>query len=172
MTQTRLEPAIHDEIEADAMEVHRINEDEIEKLRDELADEREAHLRLAAEYQNYRRRTAEEKNDAAAEGKRDLLMRIVSLADDLDFALANVEESPGAVAEGLKMIDRRFRDTLEGQDLIAFESLGQAFDPERHEAFAMIDVGDVEPGTVYKQLRTGYFWKEKLLRPALVVVAR
>jgi molecular chaperone GrpE len=145
-------------------------EDEAEHLREELAAERDKYLRLAAEYQNYRRRTEEEKVEAADNGKRELLIQLVSLADDLDLALSGLNESPEAVADGVRMIHRRFRDILEANTVIAFESEGERFDPERNEAFAVVAAGKRESGTVHEEMRRGYLWKDKLFRPALVVV--
>ena len=145
-------------------------EDETEHLREELDAERDKYLRLAAEYKNYRRRTEQENAEAADKGKRELLIQLVSLADDLDLALAGLNESPEAVAEGLRMIHRRFRDILEANAVIAFESEGERFDPERHEAFAVVAAGERESGTVHEEMRRGYFWKDRLFRPALVVV--
>jgi len=149
------------------------DETELGRLRKELASEREARLRLAAEYDNYRQRTKREMTEAAEAGKRELLERLVSITDDLDLALASLDESSeGAIVEGLRMIDRRFRQALEASGVVGFESKGEKFDPERHEAFDLISGTDSEPETVQREIRRGYFWNDKLLRPALVVVAR
>lgn len=145
-------------------------EDETRLLREELEAERDSHLRLAAEYKNYRRRIEQENTEAADRGKRELLMQLVSLADDLDRAVAGLNETPEAVAAGVRMIHRRFRDILEANTVVAFESEGEKFDPERHEAFAVVAGGERESGMVHEQMRRGYFWKDRLFRPALVVV--
>jgi molecular chaperone GrpE len=147
-------------------------EDETGHLREELEAERDKYLRLAAEYKNYRRRTEQENAEAADKGKRELLLELVSLADDLDLAVAGWNESSEAVAEGVRMIHRRLRGILEANTVIAFESEGERFDPERHEAFAVVEVGERESGTVHKEMRRGYFLKDRLLRPALVVVTQ
>ena len=144
--------------------------DETEQLREELEAERDKHLRLAAEYANYRRRTKQESAEAADEGKRALLVQLVSLADDLDLALAGLSQSPETIVEGLRMIHGRFRGILEANTVIAFESKGEKFDPERHEAFAVVAAGERESGTVHEEMRRGYFWKDRLFRPALVTV--
>jgi molecular chaperone GrpE len=139
-------------------------------MREELEAERDKHLRLAAEYKNYRRRTEQANAEAADKGKRELLTQLVSLADDLDLALAGLNESPETVVQGVQMIHRHFRNILESNAVIAFESEGDKFDPERHEAFAVVAVGERESGTVHEEMRRGYFWKDRLFRPALVVV--
>lgn len=147
-------------------------EDETARLREELEAERDKYLRLAAEYENYRRRTKSEIARAADEGKRELLVRMLTTADDLDLALANAEESSGALAEGLQMIHRRFHNMLEAEGVVGFESKGEKFDPERHEAFDVAFGTENEPETVHTEIRRGYFWNDKLLRPTLVVVAQ
>lgn len=147
-------------------------EDETTRLREELEAERDQRLRLAAEYENYRRRTKRESAQAAEAGKRELLEQLVSLADELDLALANADESPDAIAEGLRLIHRRFRAMLEANKVTPFESKGEKFDPERHEAFDVVSGTENHPETVYTEIRRGYFWNDKLLRPALVVVAQ
>ena len=144
--------------------------DDAERLQKELEAERDQHLRLAAEYKNYRRRTEEEKANAAYEGKRELLIELLSFADDFDHGVADLNESTGVVAEGLRMIHRRFLNLLTANDVVAFESSNVRFNPERHEAFDVVPAGDFESGTVQKEVRRGYDWNGKLLRPALVVI--
>lgn len=144
---------------------------EIEHLREQLAAEHNARRHLAADFDNYRRRTRREISQAGEEGKRELLERFISIADDLDLALASVLESSDALAEGLRMIHKRFRGILEANNVAAFESEGDMFDQERHEAFDVIAGTENEPGTVHEEIRRGYFWNGKLLRPALVIVA-
>lgn len=148
-------------------------EDETAQLREELEAERDKRLRLAAEYENYRRRTKKEIAQAADEGKRELLERLISLADDLDLALANVDDaSDRRMVEGLRLIHKRFHQMLEANGVVPFESKGERFDPERHEAFDVATGTENEPETVHTEIRRGYFWNDKLMRPALVVVAQ
>lgn len=144
--------------------------DDAERLQEELDAEREQHLRLAAEFRNYRRRTEQEKASAATEGKRELLIDLLSFADDFDLAVSDSNGSTEAVAEGLQMIHRRFQNLLVANGVTAFESSMKRFDPERHEAFDVVPAGDFESGTVEKEMRRGYDWNGKLLRPALVVI--
>jgi molecular chaperone GrpE len=169
-TQTKM--ADESPVYVDEADIFHPIEDETIHLREELEAERDKRLRLAAEYENYRRRTKREIAQAADEGKRELLERMLSIADDLDVALANADESPDAVAEGLRIIHQRFSAMLEANGFIGFESKGEEFDPERHEAFDVIAAGENETGRVNTEIRRGYFWNDKLLRPALVVVAQ
>jgi molecular chaperone GrpE len=143
---------------------------EIDVLREELATERDLRARLAAEFDNYRRRIRREQSQAADARKRELLEQLILMSDDLDLAIANLDGTTDAVAEVLRMIHRRFGGMLEAHGVVGFDSEGQNFDPERHEAFDVARETENESGTVHTQLRRGYFWNGKLLRPALVIV--
>lgn len=147
-------------------------ENELTQPREELNAEREARQRLAAEYENYRRRTNKEMTQAREEGKRELLEGCLSVSDDLDLAIAGAGESSDAVAEGLRMIHRRFQALLESNGVVSFKSQGTKFDPQQHEAYDVISGAEDEVGIVREELRRGYFWNGKLLRPALVVVSQ
>ena len=147
-------------------------EDETARLREELEDERDKRLRLAAEYENYRRRTKNEQASAAEKGKRELLERLISLADDFDLVIANLKNSPdNYLVEGLQLIERRLKAVFDENNVTAFDSAGEIFNPEIHEAFDVAPGAVSESGKVYSELRRGYFWHDKLLRPALVVVS-
>jgi molecular chaperone GrpE len=173
MTQnTQIEMTDESPVYIDEVDLVHPIEDEPAHLREELEAERDKHLRLAAEFDNYRRRVRRESAQAAEEGKRELLVRLISLADELDLALANVEESPDTVAVALRIIQRRFHNMLKANGVVGFESKGEKFDPERHEAFDVTSGTKTEPGTVETEIRRGYFWNDKLLRPALVIVAQ
>jgi molecular chaperone GrpE len=152
-----------------------LNSSEMENeqlLREELALERDARLRLAADYENYRRRVKRENERAVGAARRELLKRILSVADDLDLAAAHLGETTDAVSEGLKLVRRRFDELLRANEVQAFKSEGEKFDPELHEAFDVVSGTESAPGTVETEIRRGYLLKDKLLRPALVVVAQ
>lgn len=143
---------------------------ETEALEKELADERDARLRLAAEYDNFRRRVRGVRTESADEGKRYVLMQMLSIADDLDRAAEHADQDPDAVAEGLNAIRSRITQMLQVNEVRKFESEGETFDPEYHEAFDVIESGVGKEGTVHKEVRAGYLMRDKLLRPSLVVV--
>lgn len=99
-------------------------------------------------------------------------MQMLSLSDDLDLAVEGLAESRESVSEGVNLIRRRFLELLEANGVVPFESLGMQFDPERHDAFDMVAADEGESGVVHKEMRRGYLWKDRLLRPALVVVTQ
>ncbi|MEP6947333.1 MAG: nucleotide exchange factor GrpE [Acidobacteriota bacterium] len=147
-------------------------DEDVERLREELRSERDQFSRLAAEFDNYRRRVRQERLEAADSGKQELLLQLITFADDFERAVENLDDNADQVAEGLHVIRRRLNDVLRLNGVIPFESKGERFDPERHEAFHVVTTGENDSGTVESEFRRGYFWNNKLLRPALVVVEK
>ena len=140
--------------------------------REDLSDERERHLRLLAEFDNYRRRTKEERAIAEETGKREVLLALLDVMDDFDRALLHIGERSDAVTQGLRLIHQRLNNVLETHGVTAFESEGEVFDPEIHEALTVIDGNGEQSGTVYSEHRRGYLMNGKLLRPARVAVLK
>jgi len=138
-------------------------------LRAELEQECHRHLRTRADFENYKRRVVRDHDLAAWEAKRELLQALAELADGFEQALAHVEDSPADVVTGLHGMQRRLRSLLEAQGVTSFESVGQPFDPTRHEAIATVRAG--VSGTVFDEAGRGYMWNDLLLRPARVRVA-
>ena len=143
---------------------------EIEGLRAELQQEHDRYLRTRADFESYRRRVERDRDVAVRQAKRGLLLALVDLADGFDRALVHIDESPDSVAAGLHGMQRRLSSLLETEGVKSFESLGQVFDPMRHEAMATVRDGGGAPGTVVDEAGRGYLWDE-LLRPARVRVA-
>lgn len=143
----------------------------LEGLRAELEQEHDRYLRTRADFENYRRRVERDRDVAARQAKRDLLLALVDLADGFDRALVHVGDSPDSVAAGLFGMQRRLGSVLEAEGVKSFESVGQPFDPTRHEAMATARDGGGPPGTVVDEAGRGYLWKDELLRPARVRVA-
>jgi molecular chaperone GrpE len=143
----------------------------VEGLRAELEQEHDRYLRTRADFENYRRRVERDRDVAARRAKRELLLALVDLADGFDRALVHIDESPDSVAAGLYGMQRRLSSLLEAEGVKSFESVGQPFDPTRHEAMATVRDFDGAPGTVVDEAGRGYLWNDELLRPARVRVA-
>lgn len=161
--------SLYEVIEGEPSEVSEV---EFVRLKGDLATERDRSLRLLAEFDNYRRRTNEERAFAEEAGKREILLALLDVMDDFDRALLHVGTAPDAVADGLKLIRQRLSDVLHSNGVTPFDSEGETFDPTIHEAMTMIDSDGGESGTVYAEARRGYFMNGKLLRPALVAVLK
>jgi molecular chaperone GrpE len=151
---------------------------EIKNIRDELERERELRVRALADFDNYRKRVERERGAGERLGKREIILALLDVMDDFDRALEHVAQSPDAVVEGLRAVHKRLGDALKAQGVTPIESVGQQFDPMRHEAVGAIEAGASkagivpEPGAVTDEMRRGYLWDGEVLRPARVHVAK
>ncbi|HXG91556.1 MAG TPA: nucleotide exchange factor GrpE [Blastocatellia bacterium] len=146
-------------------------EAEIERLKEELRQEHEMYLRALADFDNFRRRVERERAAAARIGKRELVMSLLEVVDNFDRAFEHASEAPKSLSEGLKAIHRMLLALLEAQGVTRFESVGQRFNPQLHEAVGMVENSNSEPGLVIDELQRGYRWGDEVLRPARVRVA-
>ena len=148
--------------------------EQIERLEKENQDLSDRLLRTMAEFDNYRKRVAREKDDLLKYGAEKMALDILPVADNFERALeqAKTAADAAAVVEGVQMIFKQFLATLEKFNIKPFESVGQPFDPEKHEAMAQQDDPQFAENTVMGELQKGYFLNDKLLRPARVVVSR
>ena len=139
-------------------------------LQKELDEQKDQHMRVLAEYANYKRRTEQEKEQIGQFVKADVLGKLLPLLDNLDRAAA-APDGP-QYKTGVDMITRQLHKALTDLGVTEIEALGQPFDPEWHCAVQREDAADgVEPDTVTEVLQTGYKLGDKLLRPAMVKVA-
>ena len=143
---------------------------ETEQLREEVRRERDMRLRALADFDNFRKRLERERAAVAQRGKRDIVLELLDLSDSFDRAF----QQAGAASwvEGFRSIQRNLLALLEAQGVTAFPSLGEPFDPQRHEAIGDVESGHYDPGTVAEEVQRGYRWGDELLRPARVRVAR
>lgn len=145
----------------------------------EIADLKDRLLRAAAETENVRRRLEREKQDATAYAvtgfARDLLGVVDNLRRALDAIPADARENDEAVKNiitGVEMTERELLNTLQRHGVARIEAQGQKLDPNRHQAMIEVEHDDAEPGTIVQELQAGYMLKDRLLRPALVSVAK
>lgn len=145
----------------------------------QLADENfDKYLRAMAELDNYRKRVAKEYQEREAEANRNLLAKLLPVLDNFDRALEaakNHEEKSEAFEsfyQGIKLIDHQIHDLLEQEGLKEFNSQGEEFDPNRHDAMLVIETDEHEPGTVLDEIERGFAYRGKVLRHARVTVSR
>jgi len=138
------------------------------------AEEHLNHLqRLQAEFNNYRRRMAQEKLQAAGRGKEELLLSLLPVLNNLRLALQHAEQDPEAVRQGVQMIWHQCEDFLRSQGVEAVATVGHPFDPMLHEALSTAPATDeAPPNTVVAEINAGYMLNGQLLRAAQVVVAQ
>jgi molecular chaperone GrpE len=147
------------------------------KQRAAKADENwERLVRTTADFDNYKKRAVREKQDAIKFANESLLEKLIPVLDTFDMALASTQSNDAKAVQGLQagiaMVHQQLRSTLKDAGLEEVEALGKVFDPNLHEAVAQKETGDAPEGQVVQQMRKGYKLRERLLRPATVVVAK
>jgi molecular chaperone GrpE len=151
--------------------------DPAEQAEEQKAPDYKADLqRMAADFSNYRKRNETERLEFAKYAKADLITKLLDVLDGYDRALesvpAEVKDQPGNNwVEGMWLVERKLRSILEGEGLEPIDSLGKPFDPYLHEAVAHVE-SDQPEGTVIQEHRKAYRLNDRVIRPALVSVAK
>jgi molecular chaperone GrpE len=158
----------------------------IAELRESQRSLHDRMLRIAADFDNFKKRSRKEQLDAVRRSEDKVVLGMLPVLDNLERGLAHAEgsnppaaasstrgpgsASDGGLAEGVRMVHKQFLAALEQIGVKPFSALGCPFDPERHEAIQQAN-SEQPPGTVCQELQRGYLRGERLLRPALVVVS-
>jgi molecular chaperone GrpE len=145
--------------------------EEIERLHAKVDDEHNLYLRTMADFKNYRRRIERDGNSLAREGKREIILQLLEIIDDMDRSLQWGEDGGQNLLKGVQNIQQKSLTLLENLGVIPIDSLGTQFDPDLHEAVSIVEQEVVDQGTVIDEMRRGYLWENELLRPAQVTVA-
>ncbi|MBQ8515193.1 MAG: nucleotide exchange factor GrpE [Ruminococcus sp.] len=141
----------------------------LEQKEKELAEQKDQHLRLMAEYQNYRNRTTEEKKKIYGDAKADCIRELLDVADTFDRAM-EAECADETYKKGVELTYGKFQKALEKLGITAFSPLGEEFDPNLHNAIRQVEDGDFEENTVCEVYQKGYVLGDRLIRPAVVAV--
>ena len=147
----------------------------LESKEKELEELRDLYVRKLAEFDNYRKRTQREFVELVKNANADLILQILPVVDDLERSLKAAEEHQqnfDAFVEGVRMIYQKLMAVLEKQGLKRIESVGQPFDPEKHEALMQVEKEGVDPNTVVEEHQAGYLLNERVLRHAKVIVSK
>lgn len=147
---------------------------ESRKLMERLKDDHERSLRAAADLENYKKRAQKEKEEVQKFGSEKLLKDLLPVMDNLDRAMDAATKSPdfASFQKGVAMTRKSFEDTLARHGVKAFSAKGQPFNPHLHEAMQQVETADVPAGHVAFEVARGYHLNDRLVRPAMVVVAR
>ena len=145
---------------------------EIEGLQAQLRNKHEMYMRALADFENYRQRVERDRGNAAAAGKRELILPLLEVLDGFDRALHQMSKAPSSVYEGMQAIHRNLLSLLEAQGVTPFSSVGEAFNPRLHEAIASVEGDEHERGKVVDEVQRGYHLGGEVLRPARVRVAQ
>jgi molecular chaperone GrpE len=135
---------------------------------------KDAWMRSAADFDNFRKRTRKELEDARRTGREDLLRAVLPVFDNLERAIQSALRTKDvkAVADGLAMVQRQFTEALGREGIARVATVGQPFDPSVHEAIQQVETADHAPGTVLAEVQPGYTQGDRLMRAAMVVVAK
>jgi molecular chaperone GrpE len=149
-------------------------QDAMTQLQGDVEKFRDLAMRAAADLDNYRKRAAREKEDAIQYANVRLLERLLPVIDHFELGLAEARKAGegSALLSGMEMVFKQLQDFLAEQGVQTIDAVGQTFDPHQHDALAQEESADIPEGKITKQLRKGYKLKERLLRPANVVVSK
>jgi molecular chaperone GrpE len=145
---------------------------ELEKARNERAAFLDRAARLQAEFDNFRKRNAKEQQDYRDYALADALRSLLPILDSLDRALKTDAASLKDFHDGIELIDKQFHDALSKLGVQPVPAEGEVFDPNLHQAIQMVDTDETADNHIIDELQRGYRLKERLLRPAMVRVAR
>ena len=149
---------------------------DIEEARAALRTSHERFMRLSADFENFRRRSLKERQDAYRYGPENLVKALLGTVDNLERAIEHSRRSEGgdleSLLEGVEIVQREFLTSLENNFVSEVEAIGKLFDPALHEAMVQLPNSSVPANTVIEVLQKGYILRDRLLRPARVAIAR
>ena len=157
--------------EQEIFTVTREQMDKMEGLAKALAAEQDKYLRLAAEYDNYRKRTAKEKESLYNDAKIDTVKALLGVYDNLERGIAQYGDEESPHRKGLEMVFNQFKESLRKLGVETMDAVGQPFDPEKHNAVMHIEDESYGENTVAEVLQQGFTLGDKVLRFAIVKVA-
>ncbi|TAN45635.1 MAG: nucleotide exchange factor GrpE [Nitrospirae bacterium] len=153
-----------------------IQQETCESLRAERDEYRDKHLRLYAEFENYRKKALKDKDEVLKYANESMIYELLPVMDSLDMALQHAStgnsDALTALAKGVENTLREMNRTLEKFGLTQIEAAGKAFDPSVHHAMSQVERNDMDENMVVQELRKGYMYKEKVLRATLVTVSK
>lgn len=144
---------------------------EIEELQQEIDRVKELYLRKLADFDNYRKRQEREMAEYRRLANANLIRDLLGVVDNLERAVAVPGGEEGSLRTGVELILKQLKDTLSRHGVVEVAPEGEPFDPTVHEAIQRVDSADVSDNTVTQVLQKGYLLGDRLIRPALVVVA-
>ena len=149
-------------------------ENQFQKLEDEIQEQKDKYLRLMAEFDNFRRRTAKERLDLIQTAGKDVVVSLLDVLDDCDRAEKQLQTSDNIelLKEGVQLVFNKMRSTLQTKGVKVMESINTDFDVEKHEAITEIDAPAQMKGKVLDEVMKGYYLNDKIVRFAKVVVGK
>lgn len=149
-----------------------ISKEEYENIQRELEQTNTQLLRLQADFINFKKRNEKEKQDTIDYALEDFVCTLLPILDNFKLAMKSEIDKENGFYEGVNLIYKQLIDTLKNNGVTQMNALGEDFDPEFHNAVIMEESEEYETGKVIEVLQTGYLLKEKVIRPAMVKVAK
>ena len=145
-------------------------QEKIKALEDEVAAGKEKYMRLAAEYDNYRKRTANEKLSLYDDATSKAVTELLPVADSVRMALENLKDADPEIIKGIELISNQLNKSFEKLKIEAYGKVGDDFDPNLHNAIGMVDSDELDSGKIAAVFQTGYKIGDKIIRHAMVQV--
>ena len=175
-TENKLEESLSegDLLQPDAASDPTSADSQEKQAQEELQIYQDKYIRLAAEFENYKRRAQRDQSDAIRYANESLLKNLLSTFDNLERAIQCGKDAgaSGSLLEGVELTHKQFLETVEKLGVRQVSSTGSLFDPNMHQAVAQVESETAEPNTVVEEFQKGYFLHDRILRPAMVTVAK
>jgi len=145
----------------------------VEELKKSLDEANDKYIRLYADFENFKKITARNKEELLKYANKDIITDILTVVDHLELALLHARDNgpSDSLAEGVQLTLKELMSVLEKYGVASIDAMGKPFDPTVHHAMSQIESEDAEENTVVKEFRKGYMLKERVIRAALVGVA-
>ncbi|MBV6712593.1 nucleotide exchange factor GrpE [Paenibacillus chitinolyticus] len=146
---------------------------DLDELRKAAEESQQRLLRAQADFDNFRRRTRQEKEEFAKYASLKLIEQMLPVIDNFDRALVSSRETQDfeALTKGIEMVYRQLEQLMTQEGLTPIEAVGQPFNPEFHQAIMQVESDDYEEGIVVEEVQKGYMLKDKVIRPSMVKVS-
>ncbi len=173
MTEDKKEE-LSEDIEQEEHPVETKEAGDVKKFKKEFSELNDKYLRLYADFENYKRLVAKEKEELIKYSNEELIKELLSVIDHLELALqhSSNNEASTALAKGVEMTLKEIKTALEKFGLVSIEALGKPFNPFVHHAMSQIESEEAEENIVVSEFRKGYMLKDRVLRAALVAVSK
>ena len=162
------------EMKSEPISAEQTAENETEALKSEAAEQKDKFIRLYAEFDNFKRRSAKERIEMMQTAGKEVIQSLLEVMDDFDRAEKQIQGSDDItqIRQGIALVVSKFRNTLTSRGLKEMNCVGQDFNPDFHEAITEIDVEESMKGKVFDELEKGYTLNDKIIRFSKVVVGK
>ena len=168
--ETKAEEVTEEVAEEPEQETADERDAKIGQLEKELAAQKDKYMRLAAEYDNYRKRTANEKLSIYDDATGKAVTELLPVADSVRMALENLKDADAEIIKGVELIQTQLGRSFEKLKITGYGAVGDTFDPQLHNAISMVDSDELESGQIAAVFQTGYKIGDKIIRHAMVQV--